>query len=180
MKKKSFPKRKPTRLKEYDYSLQGYYFITVCVENFRQVLGKVEDEKMILNTAGKIVEDTWKDIPKHYERCELDEFVVMPNHFHSIIILENVSRDRSQTDPKKVYHKHSLSEIVRAFESFSSREINKQSSLTQKFKWQKSFFDRVIRNERELFLIRKYIQQNPLKWNIEKNNPGNIKSDFLM
>ena len=175
--------RKSPRLKEYDYSNGGYYFVTICTHNMRSWLGIVSDEKMHLNKFGEIVKDCWLDLPKHYKNCELDEFIIVPNHFHGIIIIDNSllipkysRRGGSEILPYNDKHikKYSMTEIVRGFKSFSSRRIN-ESAVNSKFKWQRSFYERIIRNEIEYYKIKKYIVYNPLKWDLDKNSPGNIE-----
>ena len=90
----------------------------------------------------------------------------MPDHLQGIVIVNN-SLDSG-------FKNHSLSEMIRGFKTFSSKEINQVMKNEEKFQWQKSFYDRIIRNEKELYEIRKYIVQNPFKWDIEKNNPQNL------
>lgn len=81
--------RKRNRLKDSDYSNDGYYFVTICTKNREEFFGKIENEKMILNEYGDIVEKCWFDLPKHYKNCVLDEFIIMPNHIHGIMIIDN-------------------------------------------------------------------------------------------
>ena len=152
------PNRKLTRLKEFDYTNPSYYFVTICTKNHEHFFGKVENEKMFLNQAGEIVKNVWLRLKEHF-KIEIDEYCIMPNHFHGIIILEETN-------------KHSLSAILGSFKSFATREIR---MVSPSFNWQKSFYDRIIRNEKELYQIRKYIQQNPLKWDLEKNLPDNLE-----
>jgi REP element-mobilizing transposase RayT len=161
-KKKDYPVRKPTRLKEYDYSTNGYYFITLCVDNHKIVLGNVDNEKVSLNNYGKDVEKTLLSLPERYKSIEIDYYVIMPNHIHCIFIFENSS-------DKKI----SISNVTGAFKSLTTISLHKLGLVD--FKWQRSFYDRIIRDEKELFNIRKYIDQNPLYWDIEKNNPDNLE-----
>jgi REP element-mobilizing transposase RayT len=146
--------RKRNRLSEFDYSSDGYYFITTCVKNRKNYFGIIENNKMILNKYGKIVMNCWLDLPRHYLNCKLDEFIIMPNHFHGIIFIENNEKDLK---------KHNISEFIRAFKTFSSRKINYLLN-GEKFQWQKSFYDNIIRNEKSLTEIRNYIIHNPLNW----------------
>lgn len=161
--KNDLPQRKRTRHKDYDYSTDGYYFITTCVKGREEMLGFISNDKLVLTEYGRIVESCWLDLPNHYKNCNIDYFVVMPDHFHGIVIIDNAQKD--------VKH-FSLSEIIGGFKSFSSRKINECKKET--FEWQKSFYDRIIRNEKELYEIRKYIEQNPLKWELEKGTPENL------
>jgi REP element-mobilizing transposase RayT len=166
-------------MKGYDYSIPWWYYVTVCADSKKYRLSEIKGSKTDLNEFGRIVERVLLNLPTHYERLEIDEYVIMSDHLHGIFIL-NERRDRSKTDPDKniifnnseqsetvPYHMHGLSEIVKSLKSFSSREINKLIK-PNRFKWQKSFYDRIIRNEKELYNIRRYIRQNPLKWELQK------------
>lgn len=163
--KNKLPQRKRTRYKDFDYSSDGYYFITICVENRNNFFGIIYNGKINLNAYGNILEKCWLDLPNHYN-CTIDYYSIMPDHFHGIIIIE-----RSTNSNNKNY---SLSEIIRGFKTFSSRKINLELQNKDKFKWQKSFYDRIIRNEKELYQIRKYIEQNPLKWEFDKGITENL------
>jgi len=129
---------------------------------------------MVLNDLGKIAEECWLDIPKHYIESELDEYIIMPNHIHGIIIIDydNVGKghpeNTGQVAPSLQQNnkKHNLGNIIGSFKSAVSQKAHEKNY--KNFSWQSSFYDRVIRNESELFNIRKYIQQNPLKWDLEK------------
>jgi REP element-mobilizing transposase RayT len=160
--------RKQTRLKNYDYSQHGYYFVTICAQNREQWFGKVEKGEMILNPYGKIVNECWDDLPEHYAHCSLDSFVIMPNHVHGIIVIDN---DKTVGNGLKPFPTHGLSEMIRGFKTFSSRKINEGIKSDNKFQWQKSFYDHIIRGEKSLDLIREYIQNNPLKWELDRENP---------
>jgi REP element-mobilizing transposase RayT len=163
--KQELPNRKLNRLKEYDYSNGGYYFITICTADRDHYLGRIDKEIMIKNDFGNIVEKQWLWLHQNYQYVELDYYVVMPNHFHGIIIID----PSLITSDIKI---KSLSELIGAFKTTSSKIIH--STGLEVFCWQKSFYDRIIRNEKELLKIRQYIHNNPLKWEIEKNNPSNL------
>ncbi len=83
------PRRKSIRLKEYDYSQAGGYFVTICTKNRICFFGKVEDKKMVLNDSGKMIQTEWLELSNRFNQIELDQFIVMPNHFHGIIIINN-------------------------------------------------------------------------------------------
>lgn len=190
-----------TRLKSWSYSFDGYYFITICVQNREELFGEIKDSKMIINEYGKIVEDCWLDLTKHYNNIKLDEFIVMPNHVHGIIIInvetgfkpvskkpqgkaELISVDMVQMNndieaglkPVSINTKnHGLSEIVRALKTFSLRKINEIRNVTGIPVWQTRFYDHIIRDEFSLNNIRKYIMYNPLNWEKDEENPLNLK-----
>ena len=167
------PDRKANRLKEFDYTQSYWYFVTICVKEMKQYFGKVENEKMILNEFGKIVEERWKALSEKYESVYLDKFVVMPNHFHGIITFDNnvgTTHELSLQTSEKI---KSLSHYIGEFKMQSSKQIHLNG--LPEFKWQRSFYDRIIRNEKELYWIRKYIDENPLKWEIEKGFTGNLE-----
>jgi REP-associated tyrosine transposase len=147
--------RKRMRLEHYDYSQNGFYFVTTNVGTKEYLLSNTVNSKVVLTAFGNIVKEAWADLPNHYSNCCLDEFVIMPDHIHGIIIIEKKSTELKQ---------HGLSEIMRAFKSFSSKRINEIIGNGNKFKWHKSFYDRIIRDENELVNVRKYIRQNPVKW----------------
>ncbi|MFH1392549.1 MAG: transposase [bacterium] len=173
--------RKLNRLSGYDYSDFGYYFVTICTQNRELFFGDVENQRMILNEFGKIADKCWRDLPNHYWNCKLDEFVIMPNHVHGIIVIDNdtengfrfcVGNGLKPFPTNK--NKYSLSEMMRGFKTFSSHRINKTQNIIFRFQWQKSFYDRIIRNNSELYRIRNYIINNPLKWDFDRNNPDNL------
>lgn len=166
------------RLKDWDYSIPWWYYVTINTRDHVSQFGEIRKGKMILNQLGKVVELCWTEIPNHYPSIELDEYVVMPNHLHGIVILNNSetchgmslqSHERKFSKPIK----NSLSMVINQFKSAVKRWCNKNERSD--FLWQPLFYDRIIRSEQELFSIRKYIEQNPLKWEIEKNIPDNIE-----
>ncbi len=174
----------PARLKEWDYSTPWWYYVTVNTKNHIHHLGKVENEKMILNDLGMVVETEWLKTKLLRTNVDLDYFIVMPNHFHGIIILNptkslsNVETRRGESLQNDSFAqfgqpiRNSLSVIINQFKGSVKRWANKNNYPN--FSWQSRFYDRIIRNEKELYNIRKYIEQNPLKWEFEKNKPENI------
>ena len=156
-----YPARKRTRLKEYDYSNNAYYFITICVNDKSEVFGSVENNKVLLNTYGSVIEKHLLDLSDRFKSVEIDYYVIMPNHLHCILILDNDNFERNN-----------ISEIMGAFKSITTIALHKNG--LKNFKWQRSFYDRIIRDEKELFNIRQYIEQNPLRWELEKENPNNL------
>ncbi len=164
------PKRKNTRLKEFDYSQSSYYFVTICIKDRREFFSHIIDNQLVLTGFGKILDEVWNNLPKYYN-VDLDYYIIMPDHFHGIIIIDNTLNVKNDKGNKQL----SLSGIIGKFKSYSTRKIRERLTDAEKFEWQKSFYDRIIRNENELYNIRKYIQENPLKWDVERNNPDNLE-----
>lgn len=164
------PKRKNTRLKEFDYSQSRYYFVTICLKDRKEFFSHIINTDLILTEYGKILDEVWRSLPKYYN-VELDYYVIMPDHFHGILILDNTLTVKNDKEDKQF----SLSEIIGKYKSYSARKIREILQMGDKFEWQKSFYDRIIRNESELYNIRKYIKENPLRWDIERNNPENLE-----
>jgi putative transposase len=146
--------RRSIRLKGYDYSQPGEYFITFNTQNNLPLLGKIQDGEVVLTRAGQIVRQVWLDLPRHHLHVRLDEFILMPQHVHGIILLvEGVS-----LDPKP---RSNLSEIVRALKSFSARRINAIQRTPGQPVWQRNYYEHIIRDDHEMAQIRQYIRDNP-------------------
>ena len=114
----------------------------------------------------RICEACWVNLSKHYSNCALDLFVIMPNHVHGIIFINNM-KNIIETGLKPV---STLSEIIRGFKTFTAREINRYQQTPGIAFWQSGFYDRIIRNDKELRYIRQYIQHNPMQWDNDRNN----------
>jgi putative transposase len=167
--------RKRNRIRGFDYSQNNYYFVTVNTDESRYYLGKVESGKMVLNEYGNIVENCIKQISDYSYGTLVDVFVVMPNHIHIIIAIERYSvgvdllvDPMGQTGRFVPTKEKSISEIVKNFKTYSSKLIH-QSGFSS-FSWQRSFWDHVIRDDRDLFIKQEYIINNPPKWQLDKNN----------
>ena len=163
-------RRKSNRLEGYDYSQAGCYFVTVCVQDMQCLFGEIVEGRMVLNEAGEIVNARWQWLFERYDYVELDDYVVMPNHLHGILIIQH-RRDRSRPVPTDALKIKSLSELVGAFKTTSSKHIRENALVS--FKWQRSFYDHVIRDDDDLKRIREYIQNNPLEWALDEENPAN-------
>lgn len=160
-----WPERKNLRMRSFDYNENGYYFVTICTKNRENKFGEIVWKDMVLNEYGEIAFKYFQEIPKHFQNCKIDEFVIIPNHIHWIIILVENADLHSLQDRTKML----LSKIIHWYKSSIKREIRKKYENSE-FSWQKSFYDRIIRNEKELLKIREYIEENPLKWHLDKNN----------
>jgi REP element-mobilizing transposase RayT len=171
--------RKQIRLKGYDYSKSGYYFVTICTQNRKKWLGKVRGGIPHLNEYGELARNFWTEIPQHFKDVEIDEFSIMPNHAHGILIIErNMVGDAYMRPHQGNAFMHSLqdktkmllSKVIQQYKASVTHKINiLQNDLH--FQWQRSFYNHVICNEAELFRIREYIQNNPLKWDLDRENP---------
>lgn len=166
--------RRSIRLKGYDYSLPGGYFVTVLSFHQKLVFGSITGGLFKANANGNIVRECWQDLKKHYRNIVLDSFVVMPNHIHGVIFLEDARvfplRDVGAGLRPALTKPHELSEIIRAFKSFSARHINKHRNSPGVTVWQRNYYERIIRNDQELDSIRQYIDNNVLNWDSHKEN----------
>jgi REP element-mobilizing transposase RayT len=170
-KKPIIKKRKPLRLKEYNYSLEGSYFVTICTKDREDLFGQIVCGALSLNKYGKIVQSCWNELPNHYSNILLDEFVIMPNHVHGIIIIiDDVVGAGLRPAPTRD-KRYPLSEIIRAFKSFSGRRINEMRRTPGLSVWQRNYYDHIIRNEKSLYRIREYVRTNPERWTWDKENP---------
>ena len=153
--------RKKNRLEKFLYS-NWYFIVTINSHNHIKYFWEVISDEMVLNKYWKIVEECWLDLMNHYKNISLDEYVIMPNHFHGIVIIDNIfDTVGNGFKPFLTKKQHWLSEIIRWFKTFSSLKLH-QSWLTN-FSRQKSFYDHIIRNEQDLQRIQEYIKNNPYK-----------------
>jgi len=167
-------KRKSIRLKNYDYGQQGAYDVTVCTRDQKEVFGDIINDEMVLNETGKIVEFTWMDLTQHNDNIELDEFIIMPNHIHGIIIIAGAGSKPALKDKgaglEPAPTQHGLPEIVRQFKTFSARRINQINKTQDRHLWQRNYYEHIIRDQRDLERIREYIRNNPAKWAYDEEN----------
>ncbi len=167
-------KIKSIRLPDWDYSSNGAYYITICTKNRECLLGNIVDEKMILNDLGEIVKQCWYDLPNHYANCKLDEFVIMPDHIHGIVIIDNdavsihveaIHELPLQKSSRKSRRKMTIPLIIGRFKMQTTKLFHEIKNTSEKL-WQRDYFEHIIRNEIELNQKRKYIINNPLKWKV--------------
>jgi len=161
--------RRTIRLKDFDYSQPGAYFITICVKVRECILGNIEDDEVILTRSGLLVQKCWQDLTRHYPHLRLDAFVVMPNHVHGIMVLVEDTYAGAGTSP--AYIRHGIPEIVRAFKAFSMMRVNAARRTRGIPLWQRNYYEHIIRNEDELAAIRTYIFTNPQRWSSDVDNP---------
>ena len=165
--------RRSIRLRDYDYSGAGAYFVTICAVNRECLFGEVLDGSMQPNEAGLIVEECWQTIPHHFSHIDLDEMAVMPNHIHGIIVLTPGTACRAPTvESFGCPVAGSLPTIVRSFKSAVTKRINELRENRGAPVWQRNYYEHVIRDENDLHSIRQYIADNPVKWADDENHPA--------
>jgi len=156
-------RRNSLRLFGYDYAQEGAYFITICTYKKMPIFGAVKNRDVELNQSGIIAKDQWLYLPEIFDHIVLDDFIIMPDHMHGIII-KTSGEIQTDLNEKKISHAtSSISRIVGAFKTLSAKKINLIYNNPGNIIWQRSFYDRIIRNETELLSIRKYIQENPFQ-----------------
>jgi putative transposase len=160
-------RRSSLRLKNLDYSTAALYFLTICTSQRKTMLGAVCDGNLRPSAMGRIVSEPWFELPYHYARLELGAFVVMPNHVHGLISL----RDSVGAGLRPAPTTATLSEIVGVFKSFSSRRIHTTNASAPKKIWQRGFYEHIVRNSHECEGIKRYILQNPARWEFDRENP---------
>ncbi len=176
--------RQSIRLPGYDYAQSGMYFVTACTEGRECLFGKVVQGKMIVNQIGQIVEGEWLRTPDIRPFVVLDEFIVMPNHLHGIIVFTDpgarparahscapLQHGRLRRQPR------SLGSFVAGFKSATTTRINDLHGTPSVPLWQRGYYEHVIRDEDELQHIREYILTNPLRWELDRENPARRGED---
>ena len=168
------PQRRSIRLQGFDYSTTGGYFVTVCAHQKRCLLGRIVDDQVQLNSWGIVARDRWLGLCSHHPGLTLDEFIVMPNHVHGILLIRHGDAATAGRGPTGEAFGSpaagSLSTIVRSYKSSVTREVRKLCGQRVNI-WQPKFWDHVIRSDSDLHAIREYIHLNPKKWALDSENP---------
>ncbi|NET41654.1 MAG: hypothetical protein F6K15_06855 [Okeania sp. SIO2B3] len=173
--------RRSLRLRGYDYSQAGAYFLTICTYNRQTLFGEIIDGKMQLNQLGEVVAEEWERSAQIRQEIELDYSVIMPNHLHGIAIIHNVeSNDRVGANGRSPLRMkpRSISSLMTGFKSVVTRRINRiryhgEQLTTSAPVWQRNYYEHIIRSETSLNQLRQYIIENPLKWKIDQLHPNN-------
>jgi putative transposase len=185
-------RRKPLRLKGYDYAQGGAYYVTICTQQRTCFFGDVINGQMVLNEAGQMIQQTWDDLPNHYPNVTLDAFVVMPNHVHGVIFIydslvgdalvashdvsSHNTKGRPQGSPLPTFMDRFKSmttvEYIRGVKTFGWTPFNGKL-------WQRGYYDHIVRNEKDLDRIRQYIINNPLQWADDTENPDFTGDAFV-
>lgn len=186
--------RHSIRLQGYDYSQTGAYFVTICTHGRKCLFGDVADGKMVLNEFGRIAKQYWEEIPERFNNIELDEYIIMPNHIHGIIIVgatlavaqnnpvaqcrgnpRGYPRYRAGIKPEKragASPAPTIGNIIGAYKSIVANKclnIFKHNNQCMGKLWQRNYYEHIIRNEMELNKIREYIIYNPLNWETDED-----------
>ncbi|UKT64510.1 transposase [Pedobacter mucosus] len=167
------------RLQNWNYANEGAYFITICTKDRLHRFGKIEDGKMILSKIGVIANLMWYEIKNHNKNLELGEFIVMPNHVHGILILNDapvvqtghalsLAPPPGQSIGQQRFQNQGKNTISSAIGSYKSAVTKHCNRLGFEFGWQPLFYDHVIRDEKSFSNISNYIENNPLNWGIDK------------
>ena len=175
--------RHSIRLKGYDYSQEGAYYVTIVAYHRDCLFGEIKNAEMCLNDFGKIAVECWREIPNHFRNVELGAYVIMPNHMHGIIYIHQPVvgathivplRDASplQNRPHGVTPS-SLGAIIGSFKSAVTRRIGREHNATGI--WQRNYYEHIIRNEKDLQNKTDYIEANPSLWDDDENNPQNVQ-----
>jgi putative transposase len=184
--------RQSIRLEHYDYSSNGAYFVTICTAQRFHLFGEISDTTMRLNEFGQIAQNCWLELPNHFPQILLDEFVVMPNHVHGIVLIQSeqavvpvgarrpcpkvrfmVKRHALPLPPRAAFGqlpKGSLGAIVGSFKSVVTKRINQARGAAGESLWQRNYYDRIIRSEEQLMAAGAYIENNPLNWALDELN----------
>jgi REP element-mobilizing transposase RayT len=195
----SRPSRRSLRLPDYDYSQPGAYFVTMVTYQREHLFGKITNSEMRLNDAGKIVWEIWQSLPKRYPHISLDEAVVMPNHFHGIVIIEENPvgtihelslRDElplrdELLEPVARIHEFSpqtkesyrlarrrmlIPLVIGYLKMNSAKRINILLNSSGVPIWQRNYYERIVRNDQAYNAIRQYIHSNPASWDADEEN----------
>ena len=177
--------RKSSRLKGYDYSQDGAYFVTICCKDRECLFGKIKNGKMILNNAGKIIRNELRKTSEIRKNMKIDYFVVMPNHMHAIVIINNsvgaycntplrntpLRNTPLRNTPLRIKFQspsNNLGAMVRGYKSATTKQINKLGNTPKNPGWQRNYHEHIIRNEESFEKIHDYIIYNPQNWKNDK------------
>ena len=172
----SKPHRRSIRLQGYDYSQAGLYFVTICCLDKVCRFGRVEDDVMILNTAGKFADACWLAIPEHFPNAILHEYVVMPNHVHGIIQLVGAENLLPLCNEFQKMIPRSIGSIIKGFKIGVTKWFRNANGVAENVLplrslqsvWQVNYYEHVIRNQESYLMISNYIINNPATWKNDK------------
>lgn len=169
--------RRSIRLQHYDYSAAGAYFVTICTHRGKCLFGNVVNGEVKLNQHGIIAENEWIRTATLRKNLILDQYVIMPNHLHGIIIIMQDLKGVLQYAPTKEFRspEETIGAIIRGLKSATTKQINRIRRTPGIAVWQRNCYEHIIRDEHDLNKIREYITNNPITWELDDENPDNIK-----
>lgn len=175
---KLHPGHHSIRLKEYDYSAAGFYFVTICASERKCILGSFREDHIELNKLGETARECWLAIPRHFARVKLHEFMIMPNHVHGIVEIVVVGAlhaapllgtDSDARNPAFV-KPGSLGVMIRSYKAAVTRDARRELGWKGEV-WQRNYFERVLRDGKEIADAGRYIAENPRMWELDRENP---------
>lgn len=189
-------RRRSLRLRDYDYTQAGAYFVTVCTQDRACLFGEVVDGEMRLNEAGEMVSAEWNALVGRFPGVELDGFAVMPNHIHAIVVLVGAGLVPARTCAGDERGDHegrpygdgrpppTLGGVMGAFKSITTVSYTRgvKQSAWPGFRgrlWQRNYYEHIIRDEASAHAIREYIANNPLQWALDRENPINVGAGLV-
>jgi REP element-mobilizing transposase RayT len=168
--------RRSIRLKDYDYSQAGAYFVTLCAWQRKCIFGSIVDGEMQLTPLGIITQDCWTELREHFPNVDLEIFRVMPNHFHAIIVIRTETVGAIHVLPLQTKglarRRMLLPKIIGRFKMTSAKRINEVRGTPSVPVWQRNYYEHVIRDDKSFGRIQEYIQTNVLRWEVDKENPS--------
>ncbi len=172
--------RHSIRLKGHDYTSAGAYFITICTYQRDCLFGEIVAGAVRLNDFGSVVCECWEAIPRHFPNATVDAFVVMPNHVHGVLVINETAHvgatHASPLHAPPLPHgpkRQSIGAIIGSFKSAVTKRINVLRAMPGAPVWQRNYYEHIVRNEREWHAIRRYIQNNPVQWALDRDHPDN-------
>ena len=154
--------RRSIRLKGYDYTSPGAYFVTVCAATRGHVYGSVVDGDVVLNAIGKIIANAWRSLPKYFPYLSLDIYVLMPDHLHGIIMLhDGIPATIPMTGKARGTAPGSLPAVMQNFKAVSTRRVNQACRTAGQRLWQEDYYEHIVRDANDMERIRQYIATNP-------------------
>jgi putative transposase len=172
--------RRSLRLRYYNYANPGAYFVTICTKDRIPLLGDIIEGDMRLSDCGRIVDQEWKISAKIRREITLDAFVLMPNHIHGIIFINESDVGATGGSPvRSGPRQHSLASFLSGFKSVTTKRINDSRQTPGTPVWQRNYYEHVIRNEDSLHRIREYIATNPQRWDSDRENPATTTPEAM-
>ena len=173
----ALPRRRSLRLQAYDYAKAGAYFITIVTQDRRCLFGEIAAGEVRLNEVGRLVADTWQWLETRYPSVLMDEYVVMPNHIHGIIVMtgEGGGTGDSRIAPtqgRRGVGRKALGNLIGAFKTVAAKRLNLARGTPGRRLWQRNYYEHVVRGEEDMDRIRAYIRDNPLQWEFDVENPA--------